>query len=210
MYSVRIHLAQPAQTHVEGIIYVTDPITNILVLNTSAQAQTSGINSTSLIAPAGSYRLIPISQITSFQILSLGPQTSNENTKSTAPVILDTAALNSRLQRSIHTAQQAQARQGPKGTTAVDQAVFDALSRQYQTRWQGTAIIINDQFIIDKPYDGTNVKLMASATGDLERMKKIIMMEKSKAELKQPMDGTISSTTGSLRGTPFGNQRKGG
>lgn len=45
-------------------------------------------------------------------------------------------------------------------------------------------MIISDTYIIEKPYASANVRLMSGASGDLERMRRVLDMEKNKNLLK--------------------------
>lgn len=160
---------------------MADPTTNLLVINVSP-AQNTAISASTLNAPAGSYRIIPISQISSFQLQAL-PQ---NGTVDTAPQrnTLDTASLQTRLNREVTKLQTAQSRQGPKGTSPVEQALFDSFSRTMPTQWHGNAMIVSDSFIIQKPYGPNDIRLIDGATGDLDRMRRVLDMERNKITLK--------------------------
>jgi len=204
---VRVSTAAPSQSTVEGTIYVADPTTNLLVLNVSP-AQNTAINASTLHAPTGSYRIIPVSQITSFQLQSLPPQQTPHAEQQLSPNALDTQALQNRLHREVAKLQSAQSRQGPKGTSPVDQALFDSLSRTMPTRWQGNAMIISDTYLIEKPYSSANIRLLPGASGDLDRMKRVLEMEKHKNSLKSSKNA-IDSKMGDSPATK-GALRKGG
>lgn len=180
---VRISTAPPNSSNVEGTIYVADPTTNLLVLNVSP-AQNTAISASTLNAPAGSYRIIPISQISSFQLQALPSVQSSSTESSASSNTLDTAALQSRLNREVSKLQSAQLRQGPKGTSASEQALFDSFSRTMPTQWHGNAMIVSDTFIIEKPYAPANVKLLPNASGDIDRMKRVLDMERNKIALR--------------------------
>ena len=209
---IRITITGPSQTTVEGIVYTADPLTNIVVLNTSATTTTQ-IASTSFVAPAGTYRFLPISQISSFQLLSLSHTTSDASTN---PVLntIDTNAVQARLARNIAAQQAAQARVGPKGTTPVDQALFDSLSRTHPARWAGNVMIISDTFMIEKPFGAANVRhIEGQNVGDLDRMKKVVDMERSKINLrlsKGSLDGKMSADTSPVKAPPNSGMKKGG
>jgi protein LSM12 len=210
---VRITTIAPTQTTIEGTVYTADPVTNLLVLNTSATTATS-ITSSSLVAPPGSYRIVPISQISGFQLLSL-PQASSEPPPNPALNAIDTNAVQARLAKNIAAQQSAQARVGPKGTSPTDQALFDSLSRTHPTRWSGNVMIISDTFMIEKPYEAANVRhIEGQNVGDLERMKKVIDMERSKIKLrdaKGSLDrGRLGVDASPAKGAPNAGMKKGG
>ncbi|EXJ95246.1 hypothetical protein A1O1_00366 [Capronia coronata CBS 617.96] len=192
---IRVNTIVPNQTSVEGTVYTADPLTNLLVLNISDTPATT-ISSTSLVAPAGAYRIIPVSQISSFQILSLA-QPSTESSTNPTHNSIDINAVQSRLARNIAAQQAAQARVGPKGTTPTDQALFDALSRTHPARWAGNVMLISDTYLIEKPYGAVNVRFVEGRHGDLERMKKVVDMERQKITLRMSkglIDGKLSDT----------------
>jgi len=209
---VRITTIAPNQTTVEGTVYTADPLTNLLVLNTSTTTATS-ISSTSLVAPTGAYRIIPISQISNLQLLSL-PQPATDAAFNPAMNTIDTNAVQVRLARNIAAQQAAQARVGPKGTSPVDQALFDSLSRTHPARWSGNVMIISDTFMIEKPFNAANVRhIDGQSVGDLERMKKVVDMEHSKVTLrfaKGSLDGKMSSDATPVKGGTNAGMKKGG
>lgn len=179
-FRVRVSTAAPNQSVVEGTIYVADPVNNFLVVNVSP-AQNTAINAQSLNAPSGAYRVIPISQISSFQI-----QAAAVNTEPSGPIqnSLDVDRQYKRLQSEISRSKAAQMRQGPKGTSPAAQALFDAFSRTMPTRWHEDAMIVSDTFIVQPPYNGSSVSLIPGTSGDLERMVRVLDMEKNKIYLK--------------------------
>lgn len=210
---VRVTMAAPSQPSLEGTIYTADPLTNLLVLHTSPATQTTEISPTTMTAPPGPYHIVPISQISSFQILHLPPPpptaspTVSESTATPTAAAnantVDTAAVQARLARNVASSQAALARLGPKGTSPTDQGLFDALSRTHPARWSGNVMVISDTYLVEKPYGPLNVKLIESRHGDLERMKKVVEMERQKVTLrleKGQLDGKIGT----------GGPRKGG
>jgi hypothetical protein len=166
-----------------------------------------------LAAPAGTYRIIPISSITSFQLLAIAPQSPDIPANNSALNTIDTNAVQARLIKNITAQQAAQARVGPKGTTPTDQALFDALSRTLQANWSGNSMLLSDTFLVDKPYGPLNVRIIDGRHGDLERMKKVIEMEKSKIQLKMSkglLDGKISADSTPTKGASPAVIKKGG
>ncbi|OAP56330.1 hypothetical protein AYL99_09509 [Fonsecaea erecta] len=208
---VRLTTTTPNQTTVEGTIYTADPLTNLLVVNTAASSTVS-ITSTSLAAPAGAYRIIPISQISTFQLLSL-PQSPPVSANTSTLNTVDTNGVQARLARNIAGQQAARARVGPKGTTPVDQALFDALSRTHPARWSGNMMVISDTFLIDKPYGAANVRHAEGRDGDLDRMKKVVDMERQKITLrfaKGSLDGKLGSEVSPIKAASPAGMKKGG
>ncbi|KPI39375.1 uncharacterized protein AB675_5220 [Cyphellophora attinorum] len=193
----RVTVTTSAIPRIEGTIYTADPMTSLLILETSSSPNTA-ITPQSLTAPPGNYRLIPISQITSFTILSSGPaNTSSSQIPTPAPQI-DTAAATARLNTAIANAQAALSRQGPRGTSRRDQALFDALARTHPARWEGNSMVISDSFLIEKPYSSATTTTYTGGAGgqqgghangntfkgDLTRFRNIVDMELKKAEFR--------------------------
>ncbi|KIW90536.1 uncharacterized protein Z519_09183 [Cladophialophora bantiana CBS 173.52] len=208
---VRLTTAAPNQTTVEGTVYTADPLTNLLVVNTNTNSAIP-ITSTSLVAPPGAYRIIPISQISSFQLISL-PQPSAESASIAVLNTVDANAVQARLARNIAAQQAAQARVGPKGTSPIDQALFDALSRTHPARWSGNVMVISDTFLIDKPYGAANVRHAEGRDGDLDRMKKVVDMERQKITLrfaKGSLDGKLGSEVSPVKAASAAGMKKGG
>lgn len=127
---------------------------------------------------------------------------------------IDANAAQARLAKNIAAQQVAQARQGPKGTSPVDQALFDSLSRTMPARWSGNVMIINDTFLIEKPYNHANIRHIDSqSVGDLERMRKVVDMERNKITLrlaKGSLDGKMSSDASPAKGAANAGMTKGG
>lgn len=199
----RIRVSIPSST-IEGTVYTVDPSTSLLVLNTSSStASTAAINTTTLTAPAGPYRILHLSQIQSFQVLTLPGSSSTNHTAPASDPLLDPNALQARLNHAISNLQSAQLRVGPKGTSPTDQALFDALSRTHPTRWEGSHMVISDTFVIEKPYGAVNVGFYSdnagTRKGDLERMRKVVDMERNKCLLRlgqREVEGRMAGQAG--------------
>jgi hypothetical protein len=186
--SIRITTAAPTSSTIEGTLFIADPITNLVAINTSTSTTPSS-------SPSGSYRLIPISQIISFNLISL--QTSSPSstfgTALAAPRHVDMTALRAREAAAIRAAHAARARLGPKGTTKEHQDIFDAIARTHPAKWQPNgSILVSDSVLIDKPYQPENCRLAPAGVGvggnglpgSVERIRKVLKMEREKLELK--------------------------
>jgi len=75
-------------------------------------------------------------------------------------------------------------------------------------------MIISDTFMIEKPYGAVNVRhIEGQNVGDLERMKKVIDMERSKITLrfaKGSLDGKMGSDASPVKGVSNAGMKKGG
>lgn len=69
-------------------------------------------------------------------------------------------------------------------------------------------MIISDTYLIEKPYSSANIRLLPGASGDLDRMKRVLEMEKHKNSLKSSKNA-IDSKMGDSPAAK-GALRKGG
>jgi hypothetical protein len=73
-------------------------------------------------------------------------------------------------------------------------------------------MLISDTYLIEKPYNAANVRLGEGRHGDLDRMRKVVDMERSKATLKLSknlIDGKMAADNTSGKGMAAG-VKKGG
>ncbi|KAB8234936.1 anticodon-binding domain-containing protein [Aspergillus alliaceus] len=175
---VRITTA-PVSSTIEGTLFTACPITNLVAVNTAADNKQT----------AGDYRIIPVSRIQSFQLLSLAPSSHNADgpsfTDAVPPVhALDIRALKAREANAVGKLHESEARRG-KGVTREAQDLFDAFSRTMPTRWDGTSIIVADAVAIAAPYRVDDCRpLVAGDTAALARVRKVLEMERKKIELR--------------------------
>ena len=193
----RVRITTSTGTH-EGILFTADPVTGLLALQTSTLPPSSSAPT----FPSGSYKLLPISAVTAFNLLS-----TTSTLKNFEITALDLSALQFRHTTNIAKAQAALLRKGPSGTTPLAQALFDGLARLFgsQVRWQGTQMMVSDSMVIERPYQERDVRLLEGEkgrVGELERMRKVIGMEREKAKLKGLKDG--------VSGHVLAAERKGG
>jgi hypothetical protein len=159
------------------VLYTVDPVTNLLALNTSPPPPTpitSGANNR-----PGDYRLLPISRISTFQLLTL-PPAGNEppSFASALPALhsLDLRALKARETAAITKLHEQENRRG-KGVTKEAQDLFDAFHKTLPTRWVGTSIVISDSVAIDSPYGVRDCKFIGGTDGGeqaLARVRKVV------------------------------------
>ncbi|KAE8412390.1 anticodon-binding domain-containing protein [Aspergillus pseudocaelatus] len=175
---VRITTA-PVFTTIEGTLFTACPITNLVAINTAADTKQT----------AADYRIIPISRIQSFQLLSLAPSSNSAEGPSFADAVpsvhaLDIRALKTREANAVGKLQEGEAKRG-KGVTREAQDLFDAFSRTMPTRWDGTSIIVADAVSIAAPYLVDDCQpLVAGDTAALARVRKVLEMERKKIELR--------------------------
>lgn len=131
--SVKITTVAPLnQTH-EGTVYTADPMSNTVVINT--RIPKTGTTSNASTQP-GDYRMINVSAIQSFQVLSLAPGTEGgDGSFATAqPPIgpVDIKRLKERERARIDQLKEAERNRG-RGVTKEAQAIFDSFKRMYAT-----------------------------------------------------------------------------
>ncbi|KAL1997497.1 hypothetical protein VTN49DRAFT_28 [Thermomyces lanuginosus] len=177
---VRITTIGPNATTVEGTLFTACPITNLVAINTSSSSPNTSTNQ------SGDYRIIPVSRIQSFQLLSLGPSNSETPFTDAVPPLqsLDIRALRQREANAVAKAQEKEARRG-KGVTREAQDLFDAFSRTMPTRWDGTSIVVAEAVTIAKPYRVDDCRpLVPGDNAALARVRKVLEMERKKIELR--------------------------
>ncbi|KAF7170026.1 hypothetical protein CNMCM5623_002604 [Aspergillus felis] len=176
---IRISTAPPTSSTIEGTLFTACPITNLVAINTADGKQTQ----------AGDYRIIPVSRIQSFQLLSLAPSVNPAEGPSFSDAVppvhaLDIRALRAREASAVGKLQESEARRG-KGVTREAQEIFDAFSRTMPARWDGPNIIVADAVIIAPPYHVDDCRsIVASDTAALTRVRKVLEMERKKIELR--------------------------
>lgn len=227
--SVRVTTSPPTSATYEGLLYTADPITNLIVLSiapSSPAATPTSASSpnppTTTSSPTNTFKILPIGSLTSFTILSL-PTPNNASTDDTRPNLppptaLDMSSLNQRLILTITRLKTQDAKRG-RGVTREAQDIFDGISRTYQARWMGTAMVVNDNVVIEPPYHIEDCRLLSakerglgednsggdgggSAEQSLLRIRMVLGMEREKLALRRGLG------LGKNRG--MGVQRKGG
>ncbi|KAK5690956.1 hypothetical protein LTS12_028785, partial [Elasticomyces elasticus] len=170
------------------------PITNLVAINTKPNPNPSDVKQ----AQSGDYHIIPVSRIQNFQIVSLSSSSSSASpssptdnggspsfTDAVPPVqALDIRALKTREITAIGKALEGEARRG-KGVSQEAQDLFDAFSRTMPARWDGTSIIVADAVTIASPYRVDDCRpLVAGDMAALNRVRKVLEMERKKIELR--------------------------
>ncbi|KAJ9298067.1 hypothetical protein DTO217A2_8453 [Paecilomyces variotii] len=212
---VRITTAPPTASTLEGILFTTDPITNLVAINTSTPPPTP-INASNA-SLAGDYHIIPVSRIQSFQLLSLAPSSTSSDgpsfTDAYPPLhALDLRALKTREANAVAKLQEREARRG-KGVSREAQDLFDAFSRTMPARWDGTSIVVADAVVISKPYTVDHCRpLVAGDVAALARVRKVLEMERKKIELRNASAAIGNSNNfprnaGAARGVPNKDSR---
>ena len=171
---MRITTAQPIQSTFEGTLFTACPITNLVAINTAPAPNPGDAKQ----AQNGDYRVIPISRIQNFQLLSLAPSSNSTSSSFTdaQPTIqaLDTRALKAREAKAVGEALDREARRG-KGVTTQAQDLFDAFSRTMPARWNGHNIIVADAVTIAAPYRVDDCRsIVEGDTAALARVRKVV------------------------------------
>jgi len=127
-----VRLTTTLSNTLEGTLFVADPITNLIAINTAPPPPTPSSNNANSAAQPGDYHIIPVNQISSFKILFLSDSSgSKESSFETAlPKIsnVNLAATKQREEAAVRRLQENERRLG-KGVTREGQEIFDALSK---------------------------------------------------------------------------------
>jgi len=190
---VRITTTLASHT-LEGTIFTVDPLTDLLALRSSTSPP--GPPNPSSTAP-GNYHIIPLSQISTFKILSAAAS-EHAGFEGASPAIakVDMDALRQREDKAVAEAKKYEASRG-KGVTKEAQEIFDHISRTLPTRWSGQTIIVSDSVLVESPYGVENTKAPADKGAALNQIKRVVEGYWSKKK-----KGGGSSTGAS---TPTGN-----
>lgn len=168
-------------TTLEGTLFTACPITNLIAINTGVANGTETKPGQQETSP-GDYRIIPISRIQSFQLLSLVPSSNGTAVADGAPFsdalpaihALDVRALRNREAAVVGKLQEKEARRG-KGVTGEAQDLFDRFSRTMPTRWDGTSIVVADAVTVAPPYHVDDCRpLVAGDKAALARVRKVV------------------------------------
>ena len=151
----------------EGTIFTSDPITNLLVINTATPT-----------AATGDYHIIPVSRLQSINIISVpgGGGSDASFVKATPPIgPLNIASLRAREETAVRRLQQQQLKQG-KNVTAEAQEIFNALDRTMPVKWAGQDIIISDNVLISKPYRTDDCRALDDTVNGsaVQRVRKVV------------------------------------
>lgn len=128
--SVKLTTVTPDSQTLEGTLYTACSILNVVAINTRNPPPTPGVD---LGAYPGDYRIIPISRIQSFQVLSLdGSGKGGGSFASAQPQIgqVDVKRLRQREEEKIKKLKEDDVNRG-KGVTKEAQAIFDSFKRMY-------------------------------------------------------------------------------
>lgn len=126
-FRVKLTTSSPSLT-LEGIIFTTCPITNIVAINTAAATATT--SSTSANIP-GDYHLIHTSRVQSFSIVSLATSLADSITSAAQDLSkVDFRAVKAREETAIRKIKEKDATRG-KGVTKEGQEIYDQMWRTY-------------------------------------------------------------------------------
>ncbi|KAI9708386.1 MAG: hypothetical protein M1820_004090 [Bogoriella megaspora] len=194
----RIKVVTSVQDHIaEGTLFTACPKTNLIVLNTTPPPPNP---SSTLASQPSDYHAIHVSNIQSYQILSL-PNASQGNDTIGQGLFtmgkIDLKALKAREQVAIQKLKEKDAMKG-KGVTTEGQAIFNGLARTLPARWHETSMIINDSVRIDPPYRIEDCKAPSDQALILQRVKIVLENERKKLTGKASKDGP-SEGPGSIR-----------
>jgi hypothetical protein len=200
---IRITTSIPDHTF-EGVLFTVCPVTNLVAVST-----TSAPPNTSTTLPAGQpsdYRIVPVSQIQNFSILSFPSGQNDKLIDGTGGRIggdadfsiarLDLDALKRKEEDAVKKLKEKDALRG-KGVGKEAQDIFDHINRQLPSRWHETDIVVNDAVVISAPYGLENCKAPKDKGASLVRVKKILEGFYAR---KKPQTATSTAATGPAAG----------
>ena len=160
---IRITTTSPNKPVLEGTLFTTCPLTNLVAISTTPS----------------NFRVLPISTIQTFTLTS-APSSANGTapfTNAIPPLApLNTAALSARADAAVARLKEAEARKG-KGVGKEAQDLFDALAKSLPARWDGANMVINDAVVIVAPYRAEDCRVGQGQPKEmLARVKKIVSL----------------------------------
>ncbi|ODQ50134.1 hypothetical protein SAICODRAFT_73657 [Saitoella complicata NRRL Y-17804] len=152
---------------IEGTLYAYCPITNTVTLSSSAES-----------TGAADYRILKVSFLTNIQVLETPTQSTNFTNApgpELAPVNLQT--IDARINKVITKKPSV-----PPGVGREGVEIFEALTKTLPCRWQGTAIVVLDEVMVESPYTAETCKSIEERGGgngySLKRVKMIVEGER--------------------------------
>ena len=147
----------------EGVIILIDPILNILAFATRPPQTTQHLLALSSLKD---FELLPNSTFPLPPLPPPGP-----------PPPLDTKALMARANDELAKAKEKAAKRNPSVSKEA-QEIFDAIGRQFSTRWDGRDIVVMDHVVVKGPgYRGEDCRAGKDAVqGSLARVKKVVSL----------------------------------
>ncbi|KAI9843842.1 MAG: hypothetical protein M1837_006103 [Sclerophora amabilis] len=212
----RIRVTTTLNQSLEGTLFTADPLTNLIAINTAPPPPTPVSASTAL--QPGDYYIIPVSKLQSFQLVALAPELGGKpgatsSFENALPAVrnLDMKALKAR-ERAAVEAELTKERNRGKGVPQEAQDIFDALSRTLPVRWHEQSIIVSEAVVISPPYSVEDCKAAQKESNALQRVKKVLEMEKKK--LADRNNGLARNAGGNNSSNPSAtttqSMRKGG
>ena len=160
-HRVRLQTTLPMHPNLEGVIIFIDPNINILAFATRP--------------PKTTHHLLALSSLRDFEILPNNAFTLPPLPPSGAPPPLDTEAIKARANTALAKAKEKAAKKNPSVSKEA-QEIFDAIGRQFSTRWDGRDIVVMDQIIVKGPgYKGEDCKAGKDVPpATLTRVRKVV------------------------------------
>ncbi|KAI9824875.1 MAG: hypothetical protein M1832_001480 [Thelocarpon impressellum] len=185
----RIRVTTTLSQTLEGTLFTADPLTNLIAINTAPPPPTPATATTPL--QPGDYHIIPIAALQSFQLLSLAPDAASASFESAVPALkpIDMKAARARERAAVEKELRKERARG-RGVGREAQEIYDALSRTLPVRWHEQSIIVLDVVMIAPPYTVETCQAAAKDAHPLQRVRKVLEMEKKKlADRSRPAGG---------------------
>ncbi|KAK5115490.1 hypothetical protein LTR62_001149 [Meristemomyces frigidus] len=206
---IKLTTVAPQSQIYEGTIYTTDPITNLVVLDT--RLASSSTDPAKVKEQPSDFKFFTIARIQHFQIVALasGDHTSESDVASARPAIsaVNLARLEKRCEDKVRELKEQERNRG-RGVSKEGQAIFDAFKRiNVRVHWHNTQIIAADAVIIKAPYRVEDCVGTKDKQEALIRIKKVLEGERRKIREREERERKDGTGTGAS--TPTG-PRKGG
>jgi len=126
-HSVKITTVAPHSQTLQGTLFTACPMLNVVAINTAPAPPNP---SSTLSNQPGDYHIIPIKHISTFEILSLEPNSAKQTISAVQPPVaaVDIKKLREREEAKIRQLRDQEANKG-KGVTREAQQIYDALKR---------------------------------------------------------------------------------
>ncbi|KAH7118961.1 anticodon-binding domain-containing protein [Dendryphion nanum] len=164
----------PHNNVLEGTLFTTCNVTNAIAINTAPPPPNP---SAPLSSVPGNYHIIPFAHILSFELVGSGERVpeSAAGFDGALPSIskVDLDALKAREEQTIREMKKKDAQKG-KGVTREAQDLFDFIARTLPARWADTAIVVNDNVMINAPYTLNDIKTAAGSAQSKAHVQKVV------------------------------------
>ncbi|KAL8965033.1 MAG: hypothetical protein Q9183_004069 [Haloplaca sp. 2 TL-2023] len=178
--SVRLQTTIPSQQVVEGVLFTACPITNLVAVAVPSHPPSPP-----------THRILPISSIQSFAIVSAPPAANGfASPPATTPALatIPTAAFLARADAAVARLKEAANRKN-KAVGKEAQDLFDGLSRLFPVQWDGNNMVVMDSVVISAPYRAEDCR-----AGNTPQSQQILLRVRKVVSLQRASSGVLGET----------------